>query len=858
MSVPRHWLALLRVSALHALRRPVQSGLLVGGVALGVAVGAAIDLANSSALAAFRLSTTAVSGRATHRLVGGPTGLDENLYRRLRVELDLRASAPAVEGVVAVRELGGETLTLLGVDPFAEPPFRDYLAADGSGAGDVLAPLLTVPGAVVLARSTAERAGLAPGRSLTLDGGSREARATLVGLLEPGDALARRAVEGLILADIATAQELLDRAGRLDRIDLLVPDEPGAARRMLARVHAVLPAGVVVIAADEQQATVKAMTDAFRLNLSALALMALVVGMFLVFNTVRFSVLQRRRTLATLRVLGVTRREVFGLVLTEALILGAVGAALGLALGAVLGRLAVGLVTQTINDLFFVANVREVTMAPATIARGMVLGVAAAAAAALLPALEAMSVPPVAAMRRSDVERGARAAAPRALALGLVVAAGGGAVLLVPGQRVDLGFAGLAGVLLAFALAAPAVTLVVMALAGPVAGRLLGVVGRMAPRDVTRALSRTAVAIAALAVAVSVSIGVQVMVDSFRASVEDWLAGTLRADVFVSARSVGPTVARGALDPRALRHLAALPQVARATTALDAAVRSPDAGAVDLVVVGDDLAGERRRYVDALGPPAAVWRAVTDGAVIVSEPFARRLALGAGDELVLVTDAGPRGFRVAGVFRDYASSHGVVLMADAVYRSHWQDDRLTSVALDLVPGADPDALVTRLRRELAPFGAVEVRSTRGLREAVLGVFDRAFAITGALRLLAVVVAFMGVLSALLSLQLERAREHATLRATGLTRRQLGGLTLLESGLVGATAGLLSWPAGLSLALVLIHVINRRSFGWTVDAHVGSGPFVLALALAVAAALLAGAFPAWRLGRLPIAQALREE
>ena len=252
------------------------------------------------------------------------------------------------------------------------------------------------------------------------------------------------------------------------------------------------------------------------------------------------------------------------------------------------------------------------------------------------------------------------------------------------------------------------------------------------------------------------------------------------------------------------------------------------------------------------------WAAVDRGSVVVSEPFARRHGVGVGDRLTLLADGGLRAFPVAGVFYDYGSNSGVVYMADAVYRASWADDRVTSLALVVRPGVDVDRFVTELRARAVGRQAVRVRSNRALRGEVLTVFDRAFAITAALRVLAIVVAFVGVLSALMALQLERARDHATLRATGLTRGQLGALTLLETGLVGATAGVLSWPAGLTLALILIHVINRRSFGWTIVTTVSPGAFVAAFGLAVVAALLAGAYPAWRLGRLPIARALREE
>lgn len=852
---------LLRVAWGHARRRPLQSALLVLGVALGVAVVVAIDLANGSALRAFELSTEAVAGRATHRIVGGPTGLDEALYAALRRDpaLDLRASAPVVEGRVALPALEGEALTLLGVDPFAEPPFRGFFGPGGLETTR-LAALLTRRGTVLLSEELAARAGVGPGDPLLLETGGGPVEARVAGLLAPEDDLSRRALESLVLADVSAAQEILGRVGRLDRIDLLLDDAPEARAARLEAIAAALPEGARVEPAGDAQQTVETMTEAFRLNLTALSLLALLVGMFLIFNTVRFSIVQRRSTLATLRSLGVTRREIFAAILVEAALLGAIGALLGLGLGILLGRGAVALVTQTINDIYFTVSVRGVSLDPLSLARGAALGVTAALLAAALPAWEATSVPPVTALRRSSLEAGARRAAPRAVLLAGLCAALGLGLLAIPGESALLGLLALGILVFGFALLAPAATLLVMALVGPASGALFGWIGRMAPRDVSRALSRTAVAIAALMVALCVSIGVSLMVGSFRTTVERWLGDTLRADVFVSAPAVGTQRFTDELAPGLAAELAALPGVERYSTARTTTLQSPDVGPVDVVAVLDDIAGEGRRFLDPPGSRAPVDAAMAEGAVIVSEPFWRRHGLGRGDELRLQTDEGLRAYPIAGVYYDYGSERGTVLMRDSVYRRSFRDEAITSVALFLAPEADADAFARELRQTpaLASRGELDIRSNRGLRQDVLRIFDRAFAITTALQVLAILVAFVGVLSALLALQLERARENATLRTTGMTTRQLGALSLLQTGLMGLVAGLLSWPAGLMLSLVLIYVINRRSFGWTLELSLEPGVFVRALAVALAAALLAGLWPAWRLSRQPIASALREE
>jgi putative ABC transport system permease protein len=270
--------------------------------------------------------------------------------------------------------------------------------------------------------------------------------------------------------------------------------------------------------------------------------------------------------------------------------------------------------------------------------------------------------------------------------------------------------------------------------------------------------------------------------------------------------------------------------------------------------------GSERQYLSAEGAPDELWAALQDGAVVVSEPFANRLDLPRrGAEITLFTPAGPRAFPVMGVYYDYASSQGTVLMDLAIYRQLWEDDAVTALALRLDPaGTDPNQVTAALQDALAPVQSLLVRPNRALRDEALVVFDRTFAITGALQVLTTIVAFIGVLSALLSLILDKQRELGILRAVGVTTRQMWRLIALETGLMGAVAGLLAMPTGFVLSLILIYIINRRSFGWTLQLQLDPAPFVQALVVAVVAALLAGVYPAYRMSKLAAAEAIRFE
>jgi putative ABC transport system permease protein len=269
---------------------------------------------------------------------------------------------------------------------------------------------------------------------------------------------------------------------------------------------------------------------------------------------------------------------------------------------------------------------------------------------------------------------------------------------------------------------------------------------------------------------------------------------------------------------------------------------------------------DERLFLKAQGNPAQAWQMLKEGAILLSEPLASRLGRSAtpGGSLALLTPEGWRSFPIAGIYADYASTRGTVRMSLDVYRSLWHDDRINGLALILDPGTDVDAVTADLRAQLAAFPTIQVNPSGELRRDALVIFDRTFAITAAMQLITMLVAFIGVLSSLLALQLEKAREMGILRALGLTVTEMRRLTLWETGLLGASAGVSALPTGYILAWILVHVINQRSFGWTLQMHVNPAPFVQAFFLAVGAALLAAVYPAWRLGRLQAAEVLRGE
>ncbi|MFQ5546515.1 MAG: ABC transporter permease, partial [Acidiferrobacterales bacterium] len=475
---------LRRASLRYLSRHPWVVGLSVLGVALGVAVVVAIDLANESARRAFTLSVQTLTGQATHQVVGGPQGLSEATYRRLRIDAQVRTSAPVVEGHAQSADFVGHTFTLLGIDPFAEARFRPHVSRDRNTPG--LTRLLSEPATGIITRSTANRLGIKAGGTLRLRIGTIRHSLSIVGLIAPTDSVTRQGLASVIVTDIATAQELLGMQGRLSRIDLIIADGDAELTR---RIQRILPKDATIIRSESRSQALNQMTRGFRVNLTALSLLALLVGMFLIYNIMTFSVVQRRELVGTLRAVGVTRPQIFRQVIAEAMLIGGVGTACGIALGIALGNGLVERVVQTINDLYFVVSVSELTVSPLSLLKGVAVGIGATVLAALAPAWEATGAPVNTVLQRSAVESRVTRHAPLALAiLGI-------GLLAIPSRSLVLGFSALFVLVVGFVLVVPVVTVWLMRGFKPIMGTLFGLLGRLATRSVAAALSRTSVAI---------------------------------------------------------------------------------------------------------------------------------------------------------------------------------------------------------------------------------------------------------------------------------------------------------------------------------------------------------------------------
>jgi len=832
---------LLNLSAWrYARQHPWQSWLSFLGIVLGVMMVVAIDLASSSADRAFALAVESVNGSITHQIIGGDDGVPESTYTGLRTELGLRQSAPSITGTISIND---KEFTLLGQDSISELSLQRQRAGFTSSALLFNPALLraTETNPVLMSQSAAALAGFAAGDLLRATTGANRVGVTpstltieLATTIPSSDPIA---TEGILYTDIAVAQNILQKAGFIDSIDLILD------KQQVETVEAWLPVGLSLVDVDIRNDTLNQMTSAFHVNLLAMSLLSLLVAALLIYNTVTLSVLRREKTLGIFRAQGVSRTQIFKLILSEAAIYGTLASALGVLLGYWLGIALLDLVTAAIPDLNYRLNVTSFLVEPAALLLGFLLGLGITLASAAVPAWRATLAQPITLQQRAAHNYEWRHYLPVLSYAGLAMLILGFVLLQSNSDGLISGFIALTLIIFGFCFVVPVVMSCTLKILLRLFSNSLKLPARMALRNIHNGLNRTGMAVAALTVAISVTIGVGIMVDSFRNTVVIWLDQSFAGDIEITGAN---------LTTDLQIKIGNIPGISDVSATINTSVES-SIGQVRLNV--SDYDADQRYYLKQINTDDLARFNNGEG-ILLSEPLAWLYEIDIGENISIYTDVGAKDFRVLGIFYDYTPSQGMIAMHQSLYQESW--DKLTPSRLTLFSDNSNPEFFTDVEQTLADYEQVTAFPNQQIRDITLNIFDRTFAITGVLRVLAMVIAFIGVLSALMALLLERGKEFATLRATGMTPTQIVKLILGQTALMGIFAGLLSIPLGLIMSDVLIDVINKRSFGWSMQHFFPLSVLGDALVLALVAALLAGLYPAFKSARISPALALREE
>ncbi len=795
----------MRFPLFHALvtgllrEHPGRAALAVLAIALGVALGVAVHLVNSSAINEFELAARHLAGEADLVVRGPRAGFDEALYPRLARLPQVEAANPAVDVEVPLPGRP-ESLRILGFDPLRAAQVQPVLLPERSGR--VLD--LFDADAVLLSPSAAEWLGLKTGDTFSVQVGTRAVSLKVTGLLPQG---AYRQRIGVM--DVSAAQWRLERLGRLNRIDLRL--KPGTDVETFRReLQATLPLGVQAASPETDGGRSASLSRAYRLNLDMLALVALFTGAFLVYSSQVLAILRRRAQFALLRALGVTRGALVARLLAEGAAIGVVGSALGLVLGYALARYVLSLVGADLGAGYFRTVSTSLEAEPQALAWFFVLGVLFAVLGAFAPAWEAAHRPPARGLRSGDEEEGPGKS--RALWWGIAAAAA--AALLAQAPAIHglpvAGYLAIALLMLGAVLAMPWLAAACLARL-PVPARAPAAVAVAQLKATPR---QAAISVAAIVTSFSLMVSMLIMVGSFRASLESWLERMLPADLYLRAARFGETAF---FTPEEQKRIAATPGVERvefirSQNLLLAPERPPvvllagpvEAGAPDKV-----LPLTSRPHAVATEDPPPVW---------VSEVAADVYSLRVGDRVRLPIGDTPLLYTVAGIWRDYARQGGAIAMNRGLYVKLTGDRLVNDAALWLAARSPPEQVQRALRERLPDGANLEIATTRELRAISLSAFDRTFAITYALEIAAVVIGLFGVSVSFSAQALARRREFGVLRHLGMMRREIAAMLGCEGALVATLGTAFGLVTGWLVGLILIHVVNRQSFHWSMELH----------------------------------------
>ncbi len=833
---------------------PVRLTLTILAVALGVAVVLAIELAGNAATGSFHSSMETLAGDNDLEVVASG-GVPESVLGTLSSQPFPVRISPRIEDFATLAQ-SKQTLPLIGLDLIAEGSrYTPQASANDSAQSSDASPaeslkLMQDPASIWVGSSL----GKNPGDQLQLLINDRALLFAVRGVYPDSNGN-----DSAILMDIAAAQKALNRFARVDRIFLKLPAGADLTASQ-QRIQSLLPPGVDVHPQGTATNENRKMLAAFRWNLRLLSYIALVVGAFLIYNTISISVVRRRHEIGVVRALGGSRSAILSAFLGEAAFLGLAGALLALPLSRLMAAGAVKLMALTVESLYVSSRPGSIDLTPHSIALAILIGVGVAVASAFSPAREAMLVPPVDAMSRGRREYAAQMHKRRDLviAIFLAVAAAFASQLPAIARKPLFGYLATILLIIAAAYAIPALVSFLSFLTAQSLQRLLGVEGLLASRSLAASLNRTSVLVAALSTAIAMMVSVGIMVGSFRQTVVTWMNDQLPADLYIRPAGSPAADRHPTLSPDLAERIAALPGVA-SIDRLRAYEITYDGMPATLASMELTTSRSYRNSDFFSGRPAETVLAELRGSnnIIVSEPFTNKHHAKLGDTITLSLGYSRANFRITDVYPDYSAERGYILMDRETALRYLPDPIPSNLAVFLNPSANADA-VRKAIQQLAADRHILVFSNRDLRAEAIRIFDRTFAITYALEAVAVFVAVMGIAGALLALVIDRRRELGLLRFLGASAQQIRKLILVEAGLLGLLANLVGFLLGYLLSLILVFVINKQSFGWTIRFHWPVAILSSALTLVFLATVLAGLYPARVAVRLNPLEVVHEE
>ncbi len=856
---------LRHISLKRMLLNKAQTIMTVSGICLGVSAVVSIGIVNKSVLNSFEDSITRVTGRASLQITGSASGFPEDIIERVRKVPGVEYAVPVIETRGIVSGVKERAIMILGIDVLQDRQIREYsLSGEDAEIPDLLM-FLARADSILITKEMALREGIKSEQIIRIQTVRGILPFRVRGMLNP-EGPAKAMSGNVAVMDIFAAQKAFGKEGRIDRIDVSVlkGSEIGAVQDGIKNS---LPQGYGVDTPAGRTAQVGMLLSHFQKNINTISFIAVFVGMYLIYNAVSISVVQRRKEIGILRALGATRRGIVGLFMGETFMNAVAGSGLGIGLGFAFARMATGAVTGTVSDLYMSTGAPGIMLSWKDAAAGFGTGIAASMIAAFLPALSSSRITPISAIRSlpytDDRRSGKRAwifaALCAAAAIGILIMYETSGAFRKYGGSTAM-FSAIIFLMLGVSLATPSFLKGFLAMFQRLVSPISGAAGRLAGLNISKNIGRNSVAAAAIFYGISVFVSSSTLINSTKQSVQDWVEATVRGDIIVT--SGHPIATSGAqnipMPVEMWKEMEQAPGVLSADPYRRLYIQDEN-GRILLVTFDIKRRMEYSPLVIANGKRDDLLGSLPGrDSVAISESLAARYRLAPGDSILLPTPQGPVRFSVAAVMVDYRAESGSVLMDMKTYQRHWKDFVADSFSVRVKPGINADMV----RREILNiFGSdrrLFVLPAKSYRDEIQKVVDQAFVLVQAINVLTLLIAGFGIVITMLASVLERTREIGILRSLGMMKRQVAGVVVFESVILGAAGGILGTAAGMLTGWMSMEGFLRADYGASMQYRFSQAPVILSVALSALLSAAAGLYPALRAARTNIVEALSYE
>lgn len=837
-----------------------RSLLSVIGIALGVAVMLAVALANKTAVLRFKENVNLISGQSNmHVVATAGDELDESILRKLQFLWDLDIPYTAVIEESAVLE-GASTdlIQIIGVDIFADSAFRKLEQNESKDGLNKITSILE-KNAALAGKDFASKHHLQNGSRIKVLVNDSLKELKIVGIID--SASFGKAYDGnLLLMDIGSAQDLFSKSGKITRIEIITPEN--SWRSVAENLKLDLPPGLSVERPADRSFQLEKMISAFQSNLTALSVIALLVGAFLLYNTMSITIIRKRPEIGILRALGADKLLIFNIFLAQTILIGLSGSALGVLFGCTLAQTALSAVQKTVEALYTGQPQAQIDYDFNTICSGFAIGLVMTICAALGPLIEAIQVNPAESMKPESYEpRTIKNANKLALA---------GAVLLLSGafctrfQSINgfplFGYISAALIVFGLAFCLPVILKTFFKLVNPLVKLTAGIEASLSVSALSGSLSRTCVAVAGLMLGIAMMTSMVIMISSFRNTVTLWVEQTLKADLFIESRARSLNSRNARLSGEFLERIKHIEGV----EAVDAFVHFPlkfnntltnlGSGDLDIIARKGNLI-----FIDNENSSDVLKRtALSNNSCIVTESFAERFHLKKGDAITIDSEQKKLLLKIEGIYFDYASDMGYIIIPRVLQKTYFPREGASSCAVYLKNNASAQAVRESILNNTGSLSQINILTHSGLKAEVLRVFDNTFAITYALHAISIAVAIIGVANTVLAIVLEMRKDFSILRYIGASMNEIKKIILIQSAILGFLGAVMGIIAGMALSLILIHVINQQSFGWTVQVSLPYLTLFQSFCIVILSSFFSGLIPAFTASRVVTTKGVRAE